>query len=158
MLPWRSSWVWRISRFGTALYTWKRRELIGWQVLHVKLLVVPPNPPHPHRRREALRRPPITRGRCPGTLSAEIRFPGHSRHTARLSPQYAFHALALIHNGLFITADTRYVNRVTESGSVIALSDWQPPPSPRATRAKSDAPRNAFKPLEWRTSPRRSTV
>jgi len=25
-------------------------------------------------------------------------------------------------------------------------------PSPRATRAKSDAPRNAFKPLEWRKS------
>ena len=42
----------------------------------------------------------------------------------------AYHALALIHNGLFVTADTRYVNRVTESGSVIALSDWQPPRTP----------------------------
>ena len=38
----------------------------------------------------------------------------------------AYHALALIHNGLFVTADTRYVARVTESGGVIALSEWQP--------------------------------
>jgi len=49
----------------------------------------------------------------------------------------AYHALALIHNGLFVTADTRYVNRVREPGSVIALSEWQPP---RAARAP--APRN----------------
>jgi predicted nucleic acid-binding protein len=49
----------------------------------------------------------------------------------------AYHALALIHNGLFVTADTRYVNRVRETGSVIALSEWQPPPAARAP-----APRN----------------
>ena len=41
----------------------------------------------------------------------------------------AYHSLALVHGGLFVTADTRYVNRVTESGSVIALSEWQPPRS-----------------------------
>ena len=38
----------------------------------------------------------------------------------------AYHALALIHDGLFITADTRYVARVTGSGNVVALSEWQP--------------------------------
>jgi predicted nucleic acid-binding protein len=42
----------------------------------------------------------------------------------------AYHSLALVHGGLFVTADTRYVNRVTESGSVIALSEWQPPRAP----------------------------
>jgi predicted nucleic acid-binding protein len=46
----------------------------------------------------------------------------------------AYHAFALIHNGLFVTADTRYVNRVTESESVIALSDWQPPRTPSSRR------------------------
>ena len=46
----------------------------------------------------------------------------------------AYHALALIHNGLFVTADTRYVNRVAESGSVIALRDWQPPRTPSSRR------------------------
>ena len=49
----------------------------------------------------------------------------------------AHHALALIHNGLFVTADSRYVNRVTESGSVIALSDWQPPRTPSSRRRSS---------------------
>ena len=39
----------------------------------------------------------------------------------------AYHALALLQNGLFVTADTRYVNQVSEAGSVIALSEWQPP-------------------------------
>ena len=39
----------------------------------------------------------------------------------------AYHALALLHNGLFVTADTPYVNRVSEPGSVTALSEWQPP-------------------------------
>jgi hypothetical protein len=38
----------------------------------------------------------------------------------------AYHALALIHSELFVAADTRYVNRVTKSRSVIALSEWQP--------------------------------
>jgi predicted nucleic acid-binding protein len=39
----------------------------------------------------------------------------------------AYHALALIHKGVFVTADSRYVNRVRGSGSVMALSEWQPP-------------------------------
>jgi predicted nucleic acid-binding protein len=50
----------------------------------------------------------------------------------------AYHALALIHKGVFVTADTRYVNRVREAGSVMALGEWRPPvkspPRRRATR------------------------
>jgi predicted nucleic acid-binding protein len=38
----------------------------------------------------------------------------------------AYHALALIHGGLFVTADAQYVSRVTEPGNVVALSAWQP--------------------------------
>lgn len=37
----------------------------------------------------------------------------------------AYHALALIHDGLFVTADHRYVARVNELGSVIVLNEWQ---------------------------------
>jgi predicted nucleic acid-binding protein len=39
----------------------------------------------------------------------------------------AYHALALIHKGLFVTADTRYVNKVADPGSVVALSEWSQP-------------------------------
>ena len=46
----------------------------------------------------------------------------------------AYHALALMHKGLFVTADTRYVKRVTALGSVMALSEWQPPQSPPPRR------------------------
>ncbi len=49
----------------------------------------------------------------------------------------AYHALALIHKGLFVTADSRYVNRVTEAGSVIALSEWQPPLTPPPRRRQT---------------------
>jgi predicted nucleic acid-binding protein len=42
----------------------------------------------------------------------------------------AYHSLALVHDGLFVTADTRYVSRVAELGSVVALSEWQPPRIP----------------------------
>lgn len=48
----------------------------------------------------------------------------------------AYHALAFIHKGVFVTADSRYVNRVTEAGSVIALSEWQPPLLPPPRRRK----------------------
>ena len=53
----------------------------------------------------------------------------------------AYHALALIHKGLFVTADSRYVNRVAEPGSVIALSEWQPPltPPPRRRKTRSSS-------------------
>lgn len=49
----------------------------------------------------------------------------------------AYHALAVIHKGLFVTTDSRYVNRVKEPGSVIALSEWEPPLKPRPRRRKS---------------------
>jgi predicted nucleic acid-binding protein len=49
----------------------------------------------------------------------------------------AYHALALIHNGVFVTADSRYVNRATKPGSVIALSEWQPPLTPPPRRRKT---------------------
>ena len=39
----------------------------------------------------------------------------------------AYHALALIHKGLFITADGRYADRVREAGSVVTLREWRPP-------------------------------
>jgi len=39
----------------------------------------------------------------------------------------AYHSIALVHGGVFVTADSRYVSRVADSGAVIALSDWQPP-------------------------------
>jgi predicted nucleic acid-binding protein len=36
----------------------------------------------------------------------------------------AYHALALIHKGTFVTADTKYVKKVADDGNVVALSDW----------------------------------
>jgi predicted nucleic acid-binding protein len=50
----------------------------------------------------------------------------------------AYHSLALIHDGIFVTADTRYANKVKESGSVVALNEWEPP--------RSAAPRPSGKP------------
>jgi predicted nucleic acid-binding protein len=38
----------------------------------------------------------------------------------------AYHALAIIHDGLFVTADTRYVTRVADTGNVVALGEWRP--------------------------------
>ncbi len=46
----------------------------------------------------------------------------------------AYHALALIHKGLFVTADAKYVGRAAKSGSVIALREWQPPRAPASRR------------------------
>lgn len=43
----------------------------------------------------------------------------------------------LTYKGLFVTAESRYVNRVTELGSVIALSEWQPPLNPLPHRRKT---------------------
>jgi predicted nucleic acid-binding protein len=48
----------------------------------------------------------------------------------------AYHALALIHKGLFVTADRGYVDRVMEAGSIIALSEWQPPFIPTRRRKR----------------------
>ncbi len=46
----------------------------------------------------------------------------------------AYHALALVHRGHFVTADSKYIARAADSGSVVALSDWQPPSRPRSLR------------------------
>jgi hypothetical protein len=37
----------------------------------------------------------------------------------------AYHSLALIHGGVFVTADSRHANKVKESGSVVELSEWE---------------------------------
>jgi predicted nucleic acid-binding protein len=39
----------------------------------------------------------------------------------------AYHAVALIHRGVFVTADTRYVTRVADPERVVALSAWSLP-------------------------------
>jgi predicted nucleic acid-binding protein len=36
----------------------------------------------------------------------------------------AYHATAIVRGGIFVTADTRYVNRANEAGGVVLLSDW----------------------------------
>lgn len=46
----------------------------------------------------------------------------------------AYHALALLHKGLFVTADMQYISRAAASGSVLSLSDWQPPAPPPSRR------------------------
>ena len=38
----------------------------------------------------------------------------------------AYHAIAIVHKGLFVTADTRYISRTSEAGAVVILSDWAP--------------------------------
>jgi predicted nucleic acid-binding protein len=38
-----------------------------------------------------------------------------------------YHAIAIVHNGLFVTSDTRYINKVVGAAAVVTLSDWQPP-------------------------------
>ncbi len=47
----------------------------------------------------------------------------------------AYHSIALIHGGVFVTADTRYANKVKESGSVVELGEWEPP-RPAASRPR----------------------
>lgn len=47
----------------------------------------------------------------------------------------AYHAVALIHRGHFVTADADYIARANSSGSLIPLRDWQPPArTPRRRR------------------------
>jgi predicted nucleic acid-binding protein len=46
----------------------------------------------------------------------------------------AYHALALVRRGYFVTADSKYITRAADSGSIIALTDWQPPSQPPSLR------------------------
>lgn len=39
----------------------------------------------------------------------------------------AYHATALVQGGVFITADARYISRVSPYGAVINLNEWTPP-------------------------------
>ena len=49
----------------------------------------------------------------------------------------AYHALALLHKGVFVTADAKYIIRAAESGSIVTLSEWErlkPPASRRQSK------------------------
>lgn len=48
----------------------------------------------------------------------------------------AYHSIALLHDGIFVTADIRYATRAKGSGGVIALSEWSPPRAPAAPRRR----------------------
>jgi predicted nucleic acid-binding protein len=39
----------------------------------------------------------------------------------------AYHAVALSNNGVFVTADSRYVRLAAAAGAVVALGDWRAP-------------------------------
>jgi predicted nucleic acid-binding protein len=43
----------------------------------------------------------------------------------------AYHAVALGNNGVFLTADSRYVQLASAAGGVIALGDWRAPTNRR---------------------------
>lgn len=48
----------------------------------------------------------------------------------------AYHSIALLHDGTFVTADIRYVTRAKGSGGVIALGEWSPPVAASAPRRR----------------------
>lgn len=39
----------------------------------------------------------------------------------------SYHATALVHGGVFVTADQRYVRTTQRHGAVVALDEWVPP-------------------------------
>jgi predicted nucleic acid-binding protein len=39
----------------------------------------------------------------------------------------SYHATALVHGGVFVTADQRYVRMAEPHGAVVALDEWVPP-------------------------------
>ena len=39
----------------------------------------------------------------------------------------AYHAVALVHGGVFVTADTNYVTLTHKQGAVVSLSEWHLP-------------------------------
>ena len=46
----------------------------------------------------------------------------------------AYHATALIHGGVFVTADERYTATALPHGAVVNLRDWMPPRAPGPKR------------------------
>lgn len=39
----------------------------------------------------------------------------------------AYHAIALVHGGVFVTVDARYVSHARPHGAVVTLEEWVPP-------------------------------
>jgi predicted nucleic acid-binding protein len=39
----------------------------------------------------------------------------------------AYHATALVHGGVFVTADTRYASHAMPHGAMVTLDEWVPP-------------------------------
>ncbi|MEA3412541.1 MAG: type II toxin-antitoxin system VapC family toxin [Pseudomonadota bacterium] len=50
-----------------------------------------------------------------------------TRHYGVTFYDAAYHATAIVHDGLFITADARYAGRANGAGAVVVLSDWSRP-------------------------------
>jgi predicted nucleic acid-binding protein len=48
----------------------------------------------------------------------------------------AYHALAIMNGGTFVTADSRYATKVASSGSVVLVGNWRPPPEPATSPGK----------------------
>jgi predicted nucleic acid-binding protein len=48
----------------------------------------------------------------------------------------AYHALAIVNGGTFVTADSRYATKTASSGSVVLVGDWRPPPEPVTSPVK----------------------
>jgi predicted nucleic acid-binding protein len=48
----------------------------------------------------------------------------------------AYHATALVHGGVFVTADARYVSRASPHGAIISLNEWMPPHQTGAKRQR----------------------
>jgi predicted nucleic acid-binding protein len=46
----------------------------------------------------------------------------------------AYHATALVHGGVFVTADERYQELTLPHGAVVTLHDWMPPRGPGPKR------------------------
>ena len=43
----------------------------------------------------------------------------------------AYHSIAVLHGGQFVTADARYVSRAKSAGAIVLLDEWQLPASQR---------------------------
>jgi predicted nucleic acid-binding protein len=48
----------------------------------------------------------------------------------------AYHALAIVNGGTFVTADSRYATKAASSGSVVLVGNWRPPPEPATPLGK----------------------
>jgi predicted nucleic acid-binding protein len=48
----------------------------------------------------------------------------------------AYHSIALLYGGIFVTADARYATRAESSGAVTILGEWDPPRSSGGSRRR----------------------